>query len=345
MKGGFCPNCEEYTDVALKIEKEVYNVRGEPIEIEAEVTICKKCGEKIFNEERDSRNLEKAYSQYREKHNLLPPDEIRTIREKYGLSQRALSRLLGWGEITIHRYENGAVQDNAHNDTLRLIEDPRNMQNLFEANRNKLPSYTTARLEKRIAGFLQEDKEQAFQVSFELLVSHRRVDLTSGFKEYDLEKLKNMILYLVKRLDGVLKVKLNKLLWYCDFLNFKESSVSITGAQYVRIKLGQVPDHYELIFANMIHEGLIDKNEIPFQTKDGTQQGEEFTTLVEPDKSLFTEKEIQVMDSIADTFRNDTSTSIMNKSHQEAAYIKCEDGDIISYEYAKELSLSLPIEE
>jgi len=341
MKGNFCPNCEEYTDVTLGVEKEVYNVRGEPIEIEAEVTACQKCGEKIFDEERDSQNLEKAYSLYRDKHNLLSPDEIRSTREKYGLSQRALSRLLGWGEITIHRYENGAIQDNVHNNFLRFIEDPQNMQKLFEANRNKLPPYTAARLEKRMANLLQEDTEQAFQVSFERLVSHQHVDLTSGFKEYDLEKFKNMILYLVKRLDGVLKVKLNKLLWYCDFLNFKETSVSITGAQYVRIKLGQVPDHYELIFANMIHEGLLSENEIPFNTEEGIV-GEQFTALVEPDESIFSEAEVQVMNFVTDTLRNETSTSIMKKSHREAAYKKCKDGDIISYEYAKELSLSLP---
>ncbi len=341
MKGNLCPNCEEYTKAALGVEKEVYNIRGEPIEIEAKVAICQKCGSKIFDEEWDSRNLEKAYNLYRKKHNLLSPDKIRIIREKYGLSQRALSRLLGWGEITIHRYENGAVQDNAHNNFLRLIEDPQNMQKFLESNRNKLPSYTMARLEKRIASFLQEDKEQAFQVSFERLVSHQHVDLTSGFKEYDLEKFKNVILYLVKHLNGVLKTKLNKLPWYCDFLHFKETSVSITGAQYVRLPLGPVPDHYELIFANMIHEGLLSEREIPFQTKDGERLGEQFTALVEPDKSLFSEKEIQVMDFIADTFREDTSTSIMEKSHREAAYKKCKDGDIISYEYAKELSLSL----
>ncbi len=341
MNKALCPDCEEYTDVTLGVEKEVYNVRGEPIKIEAEVAICQKCGEKIFDEERDSRNFEIAYNQYRKKHNLLLPDEIRTIREKYGLSQRALSRLLGWGEITIHRYENGAIQDNVHDSLLRLIEDPQNIQKFLEANRNKLPSYTGARLEKRIASFLQEDKEQIFQVCFERLVSHQHVDLTSGFKQYDLEKLNNMILYLVKRLDGVLKTKLNKLLWYCDFLHFKDTSVSITGAQYVHLPLGQVPDYYELIFANMIHEGLVIENEIPYQTKDGEVLGEEYTALVKPDESLFSEKEIQVMDFIADTFRKDTSTSIMEKSHREAAYKKSKDGDIISYQYAKELSLSL----
>jgi len=340
MKGDFCPNCEEYTEATLGVKKEVYNVRGEPIKIEAEVAVCQKCEEKIFDEERDSRNLEKAYSYYRQKHNLLSPDEIRTIREKYGLSQRALSRLLGWGEITIHRYENGAIQDNVHNSTLRLIEDPENMQKFFEVNRSRLPSYTAARLEKRIASFLQEDKEQTFQVSFERLVSHQHVDLTSGFKEYDLEKLKNMILYLVKRLDGVLETKLNKLLWYCDFLHYKETSVSITGSQYIRLPYGPVPNNYERIIGIMQPE-LLDKDEIPFNTKEGIVLGKQFTALVEPDESIFSEKESQVMNFIADTFRNDTSTSIMNKSHQETAYLNCEDGDIVSYEYAKELSLSL----
>jgi len=340
MKSDFCPNCEEYTDVILKTEKEIYNVRGEPIEIEAEVTICQKCGDKIFDEERDSRNLEKAYNLYREKHKLLPLDEIRTIREKYGLSQRALSRLLGWGEITIHRYENGAIQDNVHDSTLRLIEDPQNMQKFLEANRNKLTSYIAARLEKRIAIFLQEDEEQAFQSSFERLVSHQNVDLTSGFKEYDLEKLKNMILYLVKRLDGVLKVKLNKLLWYCDFLHFKETSTSITGTQYVRLPLGPVPDNYERIIGIM-QPDLLTMDEIPFNTRDGIQIGEEFTALVEPDESMFSEKELQVMDFVADTFRNYGSWAIKEQSHREAAYLKYENGDIISYEHAKELSLSL----
>ncbi|MBA7650751.1 hypothetical protein ES703_58562 [subsurface metagenome] len=341
MKGNFCPNCEEYTDITLGVEKEVYDVRGEPIEIEADVAICQKCGTKVFDEERDSRNLERAYNQYREKCNLLTPDEIRTIREKYGLSQRALSRLLGWGEVTVHRYESGAIQDNVHDSTLRFIEDPQNMQKLFQANRNRLPSYTVSRLEKRIASFLQEDREQAFQVSFERLVSHQHVDLTSGFREYDLEKLKNMILYLVKRLDGVLETKLNKLLWYCDFLNFKETSVSITGTQYVRFQFGPVPNKYHFIFDIMQDEDLLDKNETLFQTKDGIVPGEEFTALVEPDESLFTEKEIQVMNFVADTFRNFNCKEIKEKSHRETAYLKCEDRNIISYEYAKELSLSL----
>lgn len=341
MKANFCPNCEEFTDVKLETRKEVLNVRGEPIEIEGEVVICQACRAKIFDEELDSRNLEKAYASYREKHKLLSPDEIRTTREKYGLGQRALSRLLGWGEITIHRYENGAIQDKVHDGTLRLIEDPQNMKKIFEANQSKLTSYAAARLEERIASFLQEDKEQAFHTSLQRLLSYPYSDLTSGFREYDLEKLENMILYLTKHLDSVLKTKLNKLLWYCDFLHFKETSVSITGAQYVHYPYGPVPKHYGLVTGIMESEGLLDKNEVGFNTEEGII-GEQFTALVEPSEDMFSETELKVMQFVIDMFRTYTATRVMNQSHQETAYRKSGDRDVISYEHAKELSLSLP---
>jgi hypothetical protein len=39
----------------------------------------------------------------------------------YGLSQTTFSRWLGWGDITVHRYESGSPQDSAHNETLMLL--------------------------------------------------------------------------------------------------------------------------------------------------------------------------------------------------------------------------------
>lgn len=341
MKSNFCPNCEKFADVKLEKTRQVWNVRGEPIEIKSEVAICQACRAKIFNEELDSRNLEKAYAAYREKHKLLSPDEIRATREKYGLSQRALSRLLGWGDITIHRYESGAIQDKVHDSTLRLIEDPQNMQKLFETSRVKLASYKAKRLEKTIANFLQEDSEQTFRASFERMVAHPYSDLTSGYKKYDLEKLENMVLYLLKRLNGEFITKLNKTLWYCDFLHFKETSVSISGAQYLHLQYGPVPNGYDLITGIMQRERLLDKKEIVFDAEEDIV-GEKLIALVEPDESMFSEKEIEVMNFVSDTFRDYTATMIKNKLHQEPAYTKNEDGEIISYECAKELSLSLP---
>ena len=37
----------------------------------------------------------------------ITPDEIKRIRKKYGLTQQAFARLLGIGEASMVRYENG----------------------------------------------------------------------------------------------------------------------------------------------------------------------------------------------------------------------------------------------
>ncbi len=53
---------------------------------------------------------------------LLTSDEIIKIREKYGISQKEFSEVLGWGgRATITRYENHQVQDRVHDDVLKKL--------------------------------------------------------------------------------------------------------------------------------------------------------------------------------------------------------------------------------
>ncbi len=74
---------------------------GDDIEIEIQVLICSNCGNELYDEELDSQTLLKVYNEYRKKHKLLLSDEIKNIRETYGLSQRSFAKLLNWGEKTI----------------------------------------------------------------------------------------------------------------------------------------------------------------------------------------------------------------------------------------------------
>jgi len=52
---------------------------------------------------------------------LLTSEKIKTIRQKYGISQKQFSEVLGWGAATIIRYESHQVQNRAHDDILRKI--------------------------------------------------------------------------------------------------------------------------------------------------------------------------------------------------------------------------------
>src|SRR6056297_3399470 len=134
----YCEKCDDFVEYEVKLKDEVYTVKGEEIEIESKVAYCQECGEEIFHEELDKENQRKVFDIYRETHNLLSLEDIKDIRDKYGLNQREMSHLLGWGEITYHRYENGAAPDSAHNNQLLLMKDPNNVKKLLKDGKTKL---------------------------------------------------------------------------------------------------------------------------------------------------------------------------------------------------------------
>lgn len=114
-----CPNCEKETELELVHSKEVVEVRGEPIEVDAEFFKCTEC-EADFENTRGPDSLALAYREYRHRHDMLQPEQIRDWRKQYGLTQKELGQLLGWGGVTLSRYENGALQVEAHEKILRL---------------------------------------------------------------------------------------------------------------------------------------------------------------------------------------------------------------------------------
>ena len=150
MRKNYCPFCGAYRETFLIPKKETFNVKGESVAITCRVSVCGKCKRDVFDEEIDEKNLQLAYNEYRKRHELLFPKEIKKIRKKYGLGQRTLGRLLGWGEITVNRYEQGCIQDNAHNYILELINDPKNMLRLYEKKKHLLSSNARISLLKAI---------------------------------------------------------------------------------------------------------------------------------------------------------------------------------------------------
>ncbi len=130
----YCERCDREVEMIILEKDELYIVCGESITVHAQVLTCAECGEELFCEELDEATLKAAYDEYRRRHKLLLPEEIKRIREQYGLSQRAFAKLLNWGDKTIFRYENGSLQDKVHNSLLLLLRDPKNMRRYLEEN-------------------------------------------------------------------------------------------------------------------------------------------------------------------------------------------------------------------
>lgn len=346
MKTLFCPNCEE--EVGIKVEEitEETTVRNKPISLTAKVAVCPQCERKLFDEELESANIDRAFQIYRDKYDLLTPEEIKGIREKYGLSQRAMAKFLGWGEVTINRYENGAVQDEAHNDVLKFIDDPKDMLKLFRDKKGNLPSNMASKLEERINylmkedGKAQPDMEAQFEEQSKKILSTPSPGVQRGYKQFDLEKIENMILFFAQQHGAVFQTKMNKLLWYADFLSFALNSTSISGSRYQVFEHGPVPEKFYCIFADLLNRDVIKLDEKVFETEgDEDISGYRIIAKQEFYPDMFSEPELQCLEHVAERFKNCTSTQIKNYSHNEEAYRGTPQNEFITYDLADKISI------
>lgn len=146
----YCPACGCEQEIRLLQKDETYKVKEARISIKATVCTCAVCGEEIMSIEYDDQNLRNAYAQYRELHGLLQPHEIKAIRDTYGVSQVTFARILGVGDKTIARYENGSLQDEAINNLILLAADPKNLRRLLEKNEELISADEAQRLKAKL---------------------------------------------------------------------------------------------------------------------------------------------------------------------------------------------------
>ncbi len=193
-KTWYCPKCNENRKLLIKTVDETYPVRGESVTIKAEVAVCGQCGEDVFDPDLDSANLERAYAEYRRQKGLLSPTEIIALREKYGLGQRTLAKLLGWSPATVYRYEKGAVPTPAHGEILKGLTGPSEVSNLLKSRGNVLSPRERSRLNQKLAGLLDSERRMAPLTALKKRASSRP-SLENGFREFDFEKLAGMMAF------------------------------------------------------------------------------------------------------------------------------------------------------
>ena len=119
--GDMCPICGEGT---IKVERkpEIFEYKGQTLALELTVYSCDVCREGFFDNEEMKKHQKTIKDFQRRVDGLLTSEEIKQIREKYGLSQRELARILGVAEKSIAKYEAGFVaQSKAMDNLLRVI--------------------------------------------------------------------------------------------------------------------------------------------------------------------------------------------------------------------------------
>ena len=333
--GKYCEECGKEVETKVITKKETYDVCGEPIEVDAQVLVCTDCGEEFYSEELDNATLVRAYNEYRRKHKLLQPEEIKKIREQYGLSQRSFAKLLNWGDKTVCRYENGSIQDKAHNSLLLFLREPENMRTYLTENEVALNERQQSKL-LAIVENLEQNEEYRTGRGFLNLFFTKVPCEENGYRAFDYDKFCAMVLFFAHKGSEMLKTKLMKLLNYSDMIFYKENGISISGVRYAHLPYGPVPENFDILLGTMAADHIA-HIEVSY---DNGYEKHQVIPEEEMPKGVLSEDELAVMERIYKKFAGFGSVEISNYSHKEKGYTETKKGEIISYSYAKDIELN-----
>lgn len=310
--------------------------RKETFEIVFHSYKCEDSGEQFTTTALDEVNMNQVFNQYRDKFNIPFPDEIIRIREKYGLSAAKMSEILGFGVNSYRQYEAGEMPSVANAKLIQMADDPKNFIEMVELSAS-LDEKAKSKYIQKAQILADEKKRNRFNLNFkEYLLGNHLADIYSGYRNPNFEKFTEMVVYFSDQLSPF-KTKMNKLLFYADFLMFKQSCFSISGVRYKAIDMGPVPNNFQSIF-----EYLANNDEIDIYTTEfpGGYTGEQFKARKDRNfnAALFTANELETLASVAAVFKETSTIDIIELSHLEEAWKKNAKGkSVISYEYAFEL--------
>ena len=120
-----CFECGTKNEYELKQITRKYEGNGYCFDLTVCVPFCKVCGAPLEDEETEAAIAQQANKKIREQQNIITVEEIQELLKKYNVSQKYLSKLLGWGEITLTRYINNGYTPNKQNsEKLKALHDP-----------------------------------------------------------------------------------------------------------------------------------------------------------------------------------------------------------------------------
>ena len=160
------------------------------------------------------------------------------------------------------------------------------------------------------------------------VVMIRKPDIYNGYKEFNMDKLENIISYIASKVDNLTITSLNKYLWFIDMLSFNKRAISITGLTYQKQQYGPT-----------IMDGLYEEISLLddlYERKDIETTNGNITNILSKGNfnlSLINEKEKEIIDTIIETLKNKKVNEISTLSHKEEGWKKTKNLDRISFEY------------
>jgi DNA-binding transcriptional regulator YiaG len=329
-----------FSDKKLFVQRRMEIITFRKEEFEVVYHFYEDTGQQFTTDETDEVNLKQVYNQYREKYNLPFPEEIVEIREKYGIPATKMSEVLGFGVNIYRQYENGEVPSQSNARLIQLAKDPEEFCKLIKLS-GAFNDKEFEKVTKRVTGMIQKKKSNIFQVflSDYVMGTKNAPSRLNGYKLSDLPKTVAVMCQLIENLKPT-KTALNKLLFYVDFLHYRNHAVSMMGLEYRAAPFGTVPSRYDSLLEYVDEHDFIKRNQ---QNLGNGYWSETYTVnkKTAKEKVTFKEDEQSTIDEVIKLFRNKNATEIVKSNHRETAWINNQqEKQLVDYKYAFDLKYS-----
>lgn len=147
----------------------------------------------------------------------------------------------------------------------------------------------------------------------------------------DEAKLAELILYISQKCadDPCFgATKLNKILYFADFLHYGNHGAPITGVEYQKLPYGPAPRRLVPVRDSMVSKGWLGIQ--PVELRSGSVQKKP-VNLREPDLSLFSGSEIAQVDAVIRGLCDSDSETVSELSHRMVGWQVVEENETIPY--------------
>jgi hypothetical protein len=145
------------------------------------------------------------------------------------------------------------------------------------------------------------------------------------------EKFRELVLYISQRCATDPKfgaVKLNKILFFSDFLAYANTGQAITSFEYQRLPKGPAPRRLLPVRTQMIAEGILGLQEV--RLRSGMTQ-KRTVNLRPPNLRIFTGDEIEVVEGVISILEDADAETVSELSHRMVGWLLVADGETIPY--------------
>lgn len=278
--------------------------------------IIDKEGETWTTTELDEANIFQVYNQYRIRHGIPFPDEISGIRKQYGLSAAKMAQILGFGINQYRMYEDGEVPSVSNARTIIAAREKEVFLSFIESSKEEMSEQEYLRVRKKAEAAPGDYKPLGQPSEY------------TGFRSVSPEKIASIVRLIISTAGPTFVTKMNKLLFYADFLHYKKHGYGITGITYKALPFGPVPESWGALYSALPG---IDMEEFVYPSG---QSGIRLESTRDAGNRL-NETELNTIERVCFLFSKMSAGEISQISHLEKGWIKNQSNrSAISYQDA-----------